>query len=87
MLLGYNPKGKAWIIVRYNSRDNEVRGAMYNGDYIMELGTNTPEYWSNINNMLKSINTNLKLRFGDAYEEPALIVTHGLDMLSYDFED
>lgn len=87
LLLGYNVKGKAWIIVRYNARAHGVRGAIYDGDRVAGIGIDGPVYWSSIDNMIEKAELKLKLRFGEAYEEPAQVIANSFDMEHYDFED
>lgn len=84
MLLGYNTKRKAWIIVRYNRQAHGLRGAIYNGDCTMELG-NSPTYWSSIPRYLED--KKLKLRFGDAYADDTSVIANSLDLADYNFDN
>lgn len=83
LLLGYNIKSKAWIIVRYNRRAHGLRGAIYNGDHPVVIG-NGPVYWSNIPRLIED--DKLKLRFGEAYSNDTRVVVNAFDMLDYDFD-
>lgn len=84
LLLGYNIKSKAWIIVRYNDRAHDLRGGMYDGRTTYYIG-NSPTYWDSIPRYIET--DNLKLRFGEAYEDDARTLTAAIDMEEYHFDD
>lgn len=82
LLLGYNIKSKAWVIVYYNKRNNAVYGCSYSDNEAREIGKG-PTYWSDIERYFKD--SKMKFRYADSNNDECRPVINGINADDYNF--
>lgn len=84
LLLGYNIKTKAWVIVYYNARYNAVYGCSYSDNKAREIGRG-PTYWGDIEHFYKD--EKLKFRYADFNSDECRSVIGGINNADYNYDD